>query len=126
MKQIKKEVDQWLKEKYSMSDFNTYQRSATRTAIYPPEHKILYPALGLAGEAGEVANKVKKVMRDGVENQPDNWKEQIASEIGDVLWYCAALATDLNVSLGMIASLNEKKLQDRYDRGKMNGSGDNR
>jgi NTP pyrophosphatase (non-canonical NTP hydrolase) len=126
MKQLKKEVDQWLKEKYSMSDFNTYQRSATRTAIYPPEHKILYPALGLAGEAGEVANKVKKVMRDGVENQPDNWKEQIASEIGDVLWYCAALATDLNVSLGMIASLNEKKLQDRYDRGKMNGSGDNR
>jgi NTP pyrophosphatase (non-canonical NTP hydrolase) len=65
-------------------------------------------------------------MRDGVENQPDNWKEQIASEIGDVLWYCAALATDLNVSLGMIASLNEKKLQDRYDRGKLNGSGDNR
>tara|TARA_R110002051_G_scaffold151717_1_gene224307 strand:- start:638 stop:967 length:330 start_codon:yes stop_codon:yes gene_type:complete len=109
-----------------MSDFNSYQRSATKTAIYPPEHKILYPALGLAGEAGEVANKVKKVMRDGVENQPDNWKEQIASEIGDVLWYCAALATDLNVSLGMIASLNEKKLQDRYDRGKMNGSGDNR
>ena len=126
MKQLKKEVDQWLKEKYSMSDFNTYQRSATRTAIYPPEHKILYPALGLAREAGEVANKVKKVMRDGVENQPDNWKEQIASEIGDVLWYCAALATDLNVSLGMIASLNEKKLQDRYDRGKLNGSGDNR
>jgi NTP pyrophosphatase (non-canonical NTP hydrolase) len=126
MKQLKKEVDQWLKEKYSMSDFNSYQRSATKTAIYPPEHKILYPALGLAGEAGEVANKVKKVMRDGVENQPDNWREQIASEIGDVLWYCAALATDLNVSLGMIASLNEKKLQDRYDRGKLNGSGDNR
>ena len=109
-----------------MSDFNSYQRSATKTAVYPPEHKILYRALGLAGEAGEVANKVKKVMRDGVENQPDNWKEQIASEIGDVLWYCAALATDLNVSLGMIASLNEKKLQDRYDRGKLNGSGDNR
>ena len=126
MKQLKKEVDQWLKEKYSMSDFNSYQRSATKTAIYPPEHKILYPALGLAGEAVEVANKVKKVMRDGVENQPDNWREQIASEIGDVLWYCAALATDLNVSLGMIASLNEKKLQDRYDRGKLNGSGDNR
>jgi len=109
-----------------MSDFNSYQRSATKTAIYPPEHKILYPALGLAGEAGEVANKVKKVMRDGVENQPDNWREHIASEIGDVLWYCAALATDLNVSLGMIASLNEKKLQDRYERGKLNGSGDNR
>jgi len=109
-----------------MSDFNSYQRTATKTAIYPPEHKILYPALGLAGEAGEVANKVKKVMRDGVENQADDWKEQIASEIGDVLWYCAALATDLNMQLGMIAALNEKKLRDRYDRGKLNGSGDNR
>jgi NTP pyrophosphatase (non-canonical NTP hydrolase) len=126
MNNIKQEVDQWLKEKYNMSDFNSYQRTATKTAIYPAEHKILYPALGLAGEAGEVANKVKKVMRDGVENQADDWKEQIASEIGDVLWYCAALATDLNVSLGMIASLNEKKLQDRYERGKLNGSGDNR
>ena len=126
MNKLKKEVAQWLKEKYSMSDFNSYQRSATKTAVYPPEHKILYPALGLAGEAGEVANKVKKVMRDGVENQPDNWKEQIASEIGDVLWYCAALATDLNMQLGMIAALNEKKLRDRYDRGKLNGSGDNR
>tara|TARA_R110000765_G_scaffold241137_2_gene343372 strand:+ start:3113 stop:3442 length:330 start_codon:yes stop_codon:yes gene_type:complete len=109
-----------------MSDFNSYQRTANKTAIYPAEHKILYPALGLAGEAGEVANKVKKVMRDGVENQPDDWKEQIASEIGDVLWYCAALATDLNMPLGMIAGLNEKKLQDRYERGKLNGSGDNR
>ena len=126
MNKLKKEVAQWLKEKYSMSDFNSYQRSATKTAVYPPEHKILYPALGLAGEAGEVANKVKKVMRDGVENQPDNWKEQIASEIGDVLWYCAALATDLNMQLGMIAALNEKKLRDRFDRGKLNGSGDNR
>ena len=110
MNKLKKEVAQWLKEKYSMSDFNSYQRSATKTAVYPPEHKILYPALGLAGEAGEV----------------DNWKEQIASEIGDVLWYCAALATDLNMQLGMIASLNEKKLHDRMDRGKINGSGDNR
>ena len=109
-----------------MSDFNSYQRTATKTSIYPAEHKILYPALGLAGEAGEVANKVKKVMRDGVENQADDWKEQIASEIGDVLWYCAALATDLNMQLGMIAALNEKKLRDRYDRGKLNGSGDNR
>jgi NTP pyrophosphatase (non-canonical NTP hydrolase) len=126
MNSIKQEVDQWLKEKYNMSDFNSYQRTATKTAIYPAEHKILYPALGLAGEAGEVANKVKKVMRDGVENQADDWKEQIASEIGDVLWYCAALATDLNMQLGMIAALNEKKLRDRFDRGKLNGSGDNR
>ena len=79
-----------------MSDFNSYQRSASSTAIYPDKYKILYPALGLAGEAGEVANKVKKIIRDGPENMPDDWREQLASEIGDVLWYCAALASDLN------------------------------
>ena len=126
MKKLENEVKQWLKEKYNMSDFNAYQRSAIKTAVYPPEHRILYPALGLAGEAGEVANKVKKVMRDGIENQPNDWKDQIASEIGDVLWYCAALANDLNMPLAMIANLNERKLRDRFDRGKINGSGDNR
>ena len=109
-----------------MSDFNAYQRVASTTAVYPEEHRILYPALGLAGEAGEVANKVKKLIRDGPDGRPDDWREQISSEIGDVLWYCAALATDLNMQLGMIAALNEKKLHDRMDRGKLNGSGDNR
>ena len=109
-----------------MSDFNSYQRSATKTAIYPPEHKILYPALGLAGEAGEVANKVKKLMRDGVNNMPENWRDDIASEIGDVLWYCAALATDLNLSLGTIAGLNQAKLHKRMSENKIGGSGDNR
>ena len=58
MNKLQEEAEQFLKEKYNMSDFNSYQRSATRTAIYPDKHKILYPALGLAGEAGEVANKV--------------------------------------------------------------------
>jgi len=109
-----------------MSDFNAYQRSASKTAIYPDEHRILYPALGLAGEAGEVANKVKKLIRDGPDGRPDDWREQISSEIGDVLWYCAALATDLNLTLGMIASQNEKKLSARKKSGTIGGSGDNR
>ena len=109
-----------------MSDFNSYQRSASKTAIYPDEHRILYPALGLAGEAGEVANKVKKLVRDGPDNRPDDWREQIASEIGDVLWYCAALATDLNLTLGMIASQNETKLSRRKEQGTIGGSGDTR
>tara|TARA_R110002110_G_scaffold380450_1_gene591207 strand:+ start:88 stop:465 length:378 start_codon:yes stop_codon:yes gene_type:complete len=123
---LKKEVEQFLKEKYSMSDFNAYQRMATKTAIYPDEHRILYPALGLAGEAGEVANKVKKLIRDGPDGRPDDWREQISSEIGDVLWYCAALATDLNLTLGMIAAQNEKKLSDRHKAGTLGGSGDER
>lgn len=109
-----------------MSDFNSYQRSASETAIYPDKHKILYPALGLAGEAGEVANKVKKIIRDGPEKMPDDWREQLASELGDVLWYCAALATDLNLTLGMIAGQNEAKLRRRKEAGTLGGSGDNR
>ena len=123
---LEQEVEQFLKEKYNMSDFNAYQRSASKTAIYPDEHRIMYPALGLAGEVGEVANKVKKLIRDGPDGRPDDWREQISSEIGDVLWYCAALATDLNLTLGMIASQNEKKLSARKKSGTIGGSGDNR
>jgi len=123
---LEQEAEQFLKERYNMSDFNSYQRIAAETAIYPDQHKILYPALGLAGEAGEVANKVKKLVRDGPDNRPDDWREQIASEIGDVMWYCAALASDLNLSLGMIAGLNQKKLLERKAAGTIGGSGDNR
>jgi NTP pyrophosphatase (non-canonical NTP hydrolase) len=123
---LKEEANKFLQEKYSMSDFNSYQRNASSTAIYPEEHRILYPALGLAGEAGEVANKVKKLIRDGPDKRPDTWREDIASEIGDVLWYCAALATDLNLSLGMIAGQNEKKLGQRKQSGTLGGSGDTR
>mgnify|MGYP003152859201 CR=1 FL=1 len=123
---LKQEAEQFLKEKYDMVDFNSYQRSASSTAIYPDQHKIIYPALGMAGEAGEVANKVKKLIRDGPENRPETWREDIASEIGDVLWYCAALASDLNLSLGMIAAQNLIKLDKRKDKGTLGGSGDTR
>ena len=109
-----------------MSDFRSYQLSASSTAIYPDNYKILYPALGLAGEAGAVANKVKKIVRDGPQNMPKDWRDQLASEIGDVLWYCAALATDLNLSLATIASQNEAKLRRRKEADTLGGSGDNR
>jgi len=124
-KELQDEVTQWLDRRYSM-DFNSYQRVAKTTAIYPATHKILYPALGLAGEAGEVANKVKKLVRDGTSSLPKEWKENIASEIGDVLWYCAVLADDLGISLGKIAADNETKLQRRKDKGTISGSGDTR
>ena len=122
---LQDEVNGWLERKYSM-DFNSYQRIAKTTAIYPATHKILYPALGLAGEAGEVANKVKKLIRDGTSSLPKEWKEQIGSEIGDCLWYCAVLADDLGISLGRIAAQNEKKLAKRKREGMISGSGDSR
>ena len=122
---IQAEADNWMKEKYKM-DFNKYQETAVETAIYPDTHRILYPALGMAGEAGEVANKVKKIIRDGTENMPDDWKDQLASEIGDVLWYCAALANDIGIPLALIAAQNRDKLLARKQKGTLQGSGDTR
>lgn len=122
---LQSEADNWMKEKYKM-DFNKYQETAVETAIYPDTHRILYPALGMAGEAGEVANKVKKIIRDGPENMPDDWKDQLASEIGDVLWYCAALANDIGMPLSLIAAQNRDKLLERKQKGTISGSGDKR
>lgn len=104
----------------SMS-LNEYQKMAAKTAIYNSTKAILYPALGLAGEAGEVANKVKKILRD------DEFDRQaIAAEIGDVLWYVAALSRDLNLDLHDIALANLEKLYGRKARGTLGGNGDNR
>ena len=122
---IQAEADNWMKEKYKM-DFNKYQETAVETAIYPDTHRILYPALGMAGEAGEVANKVKKIIRDGTENLPEDWKDQLASEIGDVLWYCAALSNDIGIPLALIAAQNRDKLLARKQKGTLQGSGDTR
>lgn len=125
-KQIKQHADTWLKEKYGMLTFDDYQTSAKGTAIYPRQYRLIYPALGLAGEAGEVANKIKKIVRDGEVMMPPDWKEQVASEIGDVLWYCAALASDLDIPLSKIAGQNKTKLENRQKNNTLQGSGDNR
>lgn len=98
-----------------------YQYQAVKTAIYPIEAQITYPAMGLANEAGEVLGKVKKIIRDGTYN-----REDIVDELGDVLWYAAALARDLDVSLTEVAHRNLMKLKDRADRGVIGGSGDKR
>lgn len=115
-----------MEKKGSSLTFDSYQKQAKETAIYPKSAGVMYPALGLTGEAGEVANKVKKIVRDGYEKSPADWREQIASELGDVLWYCAALASDLGLSLGKIATENANKLSSRKKRGTIGGSGDNR
>lgn len=103
-------------------NFSEYQRAAVQTATYPRKQHIYYPALGLAGEAGEIANKLKKSMRgDGPVD-----RNAVGSEIGDVLWYCAALASDLGLRLEDIAQANIDKLKDRQQRGVIQGSGDSR
>jgi len=109
-----------------MLTFDDYQETARKTAVYPSNYKLTYPALGLVGEAGEVANKIKKIIRDGETKMPPDWKDQVASEIGDVLWYCAALASDLDISLGRIAGQNRAKLEERMQNNKIHGSGDKR
>ena len=124
--QLQAEVDAWLERRYKGMKFSEYEEVVKATAIYPTTHAILYPALGMAGEAGEVANKVKKLVRDGITKQSEDWREQIASEIGDVLWYCGALAKDLNIPLSQIAARNKEKLLSRKERGKIGGSGDSR
>ena len=111
---------------YKDMTLSSYQKAASGTAIYPTQHAITYPALGLAGEAGEVANKVKKLIRDGPENRPPTWREDIASEIGDVLWYIAALCRDLEIDMAEVALNNLAKLKSRKERGTIQGSGDNR
>jgi len=104
-----------------------YEMKAGQTAIFP-EHKALeYLALGLTSEAGEVAGKVKKLIRDGADIEDYELKKiAIASEVGDVLWYCAMLAKEVGVPLNDIMKENLKKLHGRKVRGTLHGSGDNR
>jgi NTP pyrophosphatase (non-canonical NTP hydrolase) len=109
-------------------DFSNYQFRAGKTAKYPnnPALGIIYTALGLASEAGEVAGKVKKMIRDEDNELTPERKQQILDEVGDVLWYCAMLATELNSSLAEVAINNIRKLEDRNQRGVIQGSGDKR
>lgn len=107
-------------------NFQEYQDKAVATAIYGNGSKIIYPALGLGNEAGEVQGKVKKVLRDNEGIFTPELATKIGDEIGDVLWYMAALARDLGLSLEDIANNNLKKLADRQARNVIQGSGDNR
>ena len=104
---------------------NEYQQAALETAVYPEQYNIIYPALGMTGEAGEVADKVKKVIRD-YGSLTSERKREIVKEIGDVLWYCATLANDLGYSLEEVGIMNIEKLKSRKERGVIGGSGDNR
>lgn len=114
-----------------MKDYtlDQYQLDAARTAKYPGRQDLMglvYTVLGMGGEAGEFANKVKKIIRDkqGVVSKDD--REELAKELGDVLWYVSNTALELGFSLSDIAEMNREKLYDRMERGAISGSGDNR
>ena len=109
-----------------ISDLDMYQQVAKTTAIYPREQAIIYPTLGLTGEAGEVANKVKKIIRDGTIENHEGLIQEISSEIGDCLWYISVLADDIGVKLSDIANGNLEKLANRKKKGTIHGSGDDR
>ena len=103
---------------------NYYQSATKKTAIYPREQGVLYTILGLTNEAGEVAGKYKKFIRDG-----SHWmdvRQMLIDELGDVLWYAARLADEIDADLSEIMERNLSKLKSRSDRGTLGGSGDKR
>jgi NTP pyrophosphatase (non-canonical NTP hydrolase) len=112
------EVDQH-NDELTFTDYHEFVKSMK---VFPEKFAVIYPALGMIGEAGEVSEKVKKWLRG--DKQLD--KEDLVKEIGDVLWYCAALADDLGYTLEDVAKMNVEKLSSRRDRGVVKGSGDNR
>lgn len=108
-------------------NLNEYQAKSAATAVYPEgPAAIFYCTLGLCGESGEVAEKVKKVLRDKGGNFNPSTTDDIKLELGDVLWYLAQLATELGLTLQEVAEANLQKLQSRQQRGKLGGSGDER
>ena len=107
-------------------DMDKYQAEASTTAKYPEDSGLVYCVLGLASEAGEVAGKLKKAIRDENGVLSESRKEDLLSELGDVLWYCAMVALELDATLSSVAQVNLNKLFDRKDRGVIGGDGDKR
>jgi len=117
-----------------MDSFSAYANAARSTAFYPGSDKpftpdvtaLSYLALGAAGESGEVADKVKKLIRDGNGELTEDRRVALLEEVGDALWYLALLSGHLGSSIGEVAARNVAKLRSRHDRGTLSGSGDAR
>jgi NTP pyrophosphatase (non-canonical NTP hydrolase) len=105
-----------------MKEFNEYNEFVKSMKVYPEKHAIVYPALGLAGEAGEISEKVKKWLRGDKELD----KVEVLKEAGDCLWYLASIADDLGYTLQDMVEANVEKLSSRKERGVLKGDGDNR
>lgn len=106
---------------------NEYQTAALQTAIYPGmSNNFIYPTLGLVGEAGEVAEKAKKIIRDGDGTLTPETREKMVKELSDVCWYVAVLAYELDHTLEEVMQINLDKLASRAKRGVIKGDGDDR
>lgn len=128
MNWLEKQAKEFMERKgMSTITATEYQEKASETAIFPKQKALEYITLGLTGEAGEIANKVKKLIRDGADEETlEQKKIEIGYELGDVLWYCAMLAREVDINLGHIMEKNIEKLHSRKERGTLGGSGDNR
>ena len=130
MEKLEEEARKFMKDKLIITQVITpdlYENLAGQTAIFPKEKALEYLALGLTSEAGEVAGKVKKLIRDGEDVEGFEIKKiAIAAEIGDVLWYCAMMAKEVGVPLNTLMQENLEKLHSRKERGTLSGSGDER
>ncbi len=115
-----------VKQKNKNMNFNEYQQKASTTAKYPSTMRLIYPTLGLAGESGEVCEKVKKLYRDDNGVISFQKLEELKRELGDVLWYVSAICTDLGINMQEVAELNISKLQSRLERNVIHGNGDDR
>lgn len=124
-----------------MLTFDEYQDGAVTTAMYPimmcpdsiddhPSRDLpcgfVYPIIGLAGEVGELSEKCKKIIRDSQGHVSEAVQVEVKKEIGDVLWYVAMLCKEFGFDMGDVAQMNLDKLKSRKERGKIQGSGDNR
>lgn len=108
-------------------EFKEYQIKSRKTAVYPDlGSNFIYPTLGLAGETGEVVEKIKKAIRDDGGNMSEDRREEIKKELGDVLWYLANLSTELGIDFNDVAEANIEKLYSRMERDAVHGEGDNR
>lgn len=108
-------------------NFEEYQKESRKTALYPNSgENFIYPTLGLSGESGEVAEKIKKVIRDKDGVIDEVTRGEIKKELGDVLWYLSQIASELKLSLDDVATCNIEKLQSRMQRNVLHGNGDNR
>ena len=111
-----------MQEKNNMEKFSEYNDFVKSMKVYPEKHAIMYPALGLCGESGEIAEKVKKWLRGDKELD----KQALLKELGDPMWYLTSLADDLGFTLQDVIDTNVEKLSSRKERGVLKGNGDDR